>query len=50
LLAKVLDHIVPFRLTMHQQVQPNFLLETDNGLDLFFDEILVLFNGNSAFA
>ena len=48
LLAEVLDHVVTLGLTVDKEVEANFLLESDNKLNLLLDEILVL--GFSEFA
>lgn len=42
LLAKVLNHVIPLRLAVHEKVQANFLLETDDQFNLLLDEIFVL--------
>lgn len=41
-LTEVLNHVIAFGLTMHQEVEANLLLEADNSLDLLLDKILVL--------
>ncbi|QBM86523.1 hypothetical protein METSCH_A11680 [Metschnikowia aff. pulcherrima] len=48
LLTKVLHHVVSLWLTVHQDVQANFLLESDHSLDLLLDELLVLLLGDRA--
>ena len=42
LLTKVLNHVVSLWLTVDQDVQTNFLLESDDGLNLLLNELLVL--------
>ena len=42
LLAKVLDHVVPFRFTVDKKIETDFLLDSNNVLDLLLDERLVL--------
>ncbi|KAH3667498.1 hypothetical protein OGAPHI_003147 [Ogataea philodendri] len=46
LLTKVLNHVVSLWLTVDKHVQTNFLLESDNLLDLRVDELLVLLSGD----
>ncbi|EEQ36271.1 conserved hypothetical protein [Clavispora lusitaniae ATCC 42720] len=48
LLTKVLHHVVSLWLTVHQDVQTNLLLESDDSLDFSLDELLVLLLGDSA--
>ena len=45
LLAKVLHHVVALRLAVHKEVKTNLLLETDDGLDLLGDKLIVLLLG-----
>jgi hypothetical protein len=42
LLAEVLNHIVAFGFTVHEQVEANLLLEAYNHLDLLLDELVIL--------
>lgn len=42
LLSEVLHHVVAFGLTVHEQVEADALLEADNALNLFLDELVVL--------
>ena len=50
LFAKVLNHIVPLRFTVDEEIETDFLLEGNDGLDLLFDEGLVIFFGDLALA
>ena len=43
LFTEVLYHVVTFWFTVHKQVQADFLLETDNLLNFFLDEVIILF-------
>jgi hypothetical protein len=43
LLAEVLNHIIAFGLSVHQQVKADFLLEANDIFNFFFDKVLVLF-------
>lgn len=45
-LPEVLNHVVTFGLAMNEEVEANFLLEIDDGLDLLLDELVVLFFGD----
>ena len=50
LFAKILDHVVPLWLTVHQKVKTSLLLKSDNDLNLMFDKFVVLCLSNFAFA
>jgi hypothetical protein len=50
LLAKVLNHVIALGFTVDEKVEAALLLETNNGLDLLLDELVVLLGGDLAFA
>jgi hypothetical protein len=50
LLSKVLNHVVSLRFTMNQDVKANLLLESNNHLNLFLDEIFVLLRSKLSLA
>src|SRR6266702_44533 len=41
LFAKVLDHIIAFRLAVNKKIKADSFLEADDALDLLFEEILI---------
>jgi hypothetical protein len=43
LLSKVLNHVIPLRLAVDQEVNTDPLLETNYRLDFLLDELFVLF-------
>ena len=48
--AKVLDHVVPLRFTVDEEIKADPLLEGNDILDLLFDEALVLILGDLTLA
>jgi len=44
--TKVLDHVVPLRFTVDEEIKTNLLLEGHDILDLLLDEALVLLLGH----
>ena len=44
LFSKVLNHVISLRFTVNEEVEINLLLETNDDLNLFLDEIFVLFS------
>ena len=50
LFAKVLNHIVPLRFTVDEEIEADSLLEGNDGLNLLFDKLLVLFFGDLVLA
>jgi len=49
LLAEVLDHVIPFRLAMDENIKANSLLEPDNSLNFLLDKLFVLCLSNLLF-
>jgi len=47
---KVLNHVVALGLAVHKEIKTNFLLESNNGLNFFGDELIVLTTGELTLA
>lgn len=44
--AEVLNHVITLGLSVNKEVEADPLLEADNSLDLFLNELFVLFLGD----
>ena len=49
LLAEVLDHVIPLRFTVNEEIESNALLEAYDSLDFLLDEFLILRLGDFPF-
>ena len=50
LFTEVLNHVIALRLSVDEKVKPDFLLETNDFLNLLLDELLILFLSELALA